>query len=325
MALFDSGTPLANVALSDTFNTWRVRTNQINTQAAGLASNNTFTGTNNIFNGTLQATTANFTTLQADAIDFDGDLTVDLIAANTINAVAANFTTLQADAITFDGDLTVDRVTANTFVGDGSGITGLTSGTVTSVGGTGTVQGLSLSGTVTASGDLTLGGSLSDIDLTSQVTGTLPAGNGGTGVTSSTGSGSVVLSSSPSLVTPVLGTPSSGNLSNCTADGTQEVGFRNIPPVGTKNSGYTLAIGDVGKYVQVGSSGSITIPNSTFTEGDVISIFNNTSGDRTITASISTCYVGGTDSDVSSLTLATRGVATVLFISSTVCVVTGNV
>ena len=117
MALFDSGTPLANVALSDTFNTWRVRTNQINTQAAGLASNNTFTGTNNIFNGTLQATTANFTTLQADAIDFDGDLTVDLIAANTINAVAANFTTLQADAITFDGDLTVDTVTANTLVG----------------------------------------------------------------------------------------------------------------------------------------------------------------------------------------------------------------
>ena len=89
MALFDSGTPLANVALSDTFNTWRVRTNQINTQAAGLASNNTFTGTTNIFGGTLQATTltatsANFTTLQSDAIDFDGDLTVDKVTANTV-------------------------------------------------------------------------------------------------------------------------------------------------------------------------------------------------------------------------------------------------
>ena len=80
MALFDSGVPLANVALSDTFNTWRVRTNQINTQAAGLASNNVFTGTTNTF-GTLNATAANFTTLQADAIDFDGDLTVDNITA----------------------------------------------------------------------------------------------------------------------------------------------------------------------------------------------------------------------------------------------------
>jgi hypothetical protein len=46
-------------------------------------------------------------------------------------------------------------------------------------------------------------------------TGTLPVARGGTGVTSSTGSGSVVLSSSPTLVSPALGTPASGNLANC--------------------------------------------------------------------------------------------------------------
>jgi len=40
-------------------------------------------------------------------------------------------------------------------------VTGATGGTVTSVGGTGTVNGLTLSGTVTASGNLTLGGTLS--------------------------------------------------------------------------------------------------------------------------------------------------------------------
>ena len=56
-------------------------------------------------------------------------------------------------------------------------------GTVTSVGGTGTVNGISLSGTVTSSGNLTLGGSLSGVDLTTQVTGTLPIANGGTGQT----------------------------------------------------------------------------------------------------------------------------------------------
>jgi hypothetical protein len=47
-------------------------------------------------------------------------------------------------------------------------------------------------------------------------TGTLPVLNGGTGVTTSTGSGNVVLSNSPTLVTPILGTPASGNLANCT-------------------------------------------------------------------------------------------------------------
>ena len=49
-----------------------------------------------------------------------------------------------------------------------------TGGSVTSVGGTGTVNGISLSGTVTSSGNLTLGGALSGVNLTSQVTGTLP-------------------------------------------------------------------------------------------------------------------------------------------------------
>jgi len=59
-------------------------------------------------------------------------------------------------------------------------------GTVTSVSGTGTVNGLTLTGTVTSTGSLTLGGSLTGVNLTSQVTGTLPIGNGGTGQTTYT-------------------------------------------------------------------------------------------------------------------------------------------
>jgi hypothetical protein len=67
------------------------------------------------------------------------------------------------------------------------------------------------------------------------------------------------------------------------------------------------------------------VPDATFAEGDVISIFNNTAGDITITCSITTAYIARTDTDVASVTLATRGVATVLFISSTICVISGNV
>ena len=108
-------------------------------------------------------------------------------------------------------------------------------------------------------------------------------------------------------------------------DITSTLGFRNIPPVGTKTGSYTLAVTDVGEYVQVGSGGSITIPDATFAEGDAVSIFNNTAGDITITCTITTAYIAGTDSDKATVTLATRGVATVLFISGTVCVITGNV
>jgi len=106
---------------------------------------------------------------------------------------------------------------------------------------------------------------------------------------------------------------------------TSTLGYQNVPAVGTKTGSYTLATTDIGKYVQIGSGGSITIPDATFAEGDVISIFNNTTGNITITCTITTAYIAGTDSDKASVTLATRGVATILFISGTVCVITGNV
>lgn len=131
---------------------------------------------------------------------------------------------------------------------------------------------------------------------------------------------------SPTLTTPVLGTPSSGTLSSCTVDGTNPVGFKNVPQSGSdKTTSYSLATTDVGKFIGVGSGGSITIPNSTFSAGDVVSLFNNTTGNITITCSITTAYIAGTDTDKATMTLATRGVATVLFISGTVCVVSGSV
>jgi hypothetical protein len=51
---------------------------------------------------------------------------------------------------------------------------------------------------------------------TADITGTLPVANGGTGVTTSTGTTNVVLSNSPTLVTPALGTPSAAVLTNAT-------------------------------------------------------------------------------------------------------------
>ena len=131
---------------------------------------------------------------------------------------------------------------------------------------------------------------------------------------------------SPTLTTPALGTPASGVLSSCTVDGTNKVGYLKVPQSGSaKTTSYTLAVGDVGEFIELGASGAIVIPDATFATGDVVSIFNNTGSTATITCSITTAYIAGTFTDKATMTLAAAGVATVLFISGTVCVVSGNV
>ncbi len=141
-----------------------------------------------------------------------------------------------------------------------------------------------------------------------------------------TGTGSVVLNTSAVLVSPNLGTVATGNVGACTVDGTNLVGYKAIPQSGSAKTGsYTLATTDVGEFIEIGTGGSIVVPNSTFSAGDAVVIFNNTSGAITLTMSITTAYIGGTDSDKATISLATRGICNVLFISGTVCVVTGNV
>lgn len=103
------------------------------------------------------------------------------------------------------------------------------------------------------------------------------------------------------------------------------VGYRNIPAVADKTAAYTLTTAEIGKVVGVGSGGSIEIPDSVFAAGDAVLIFNNTAGDITITCTITTAYIAGADADVASVTLATRGVCNILFLSGTACVLTGNI
>ena len=88
---------------------------------------------------------------------------------------------------------------------------------------------------------------------------TIGVAYGGTGVTTSTGSGDVVLSTSPTFVTPILGTPTSGTLTNCT-----------FPTLNQNTSGTaaglstTLVVGSGGTgLTAVGTSGNVLTSNGT--------------------------------------------------------------
>jgi hypothetical protein len=160
----------------------------------------------------------------------------------------------------------------------------------------------------------------------SSVVGTLPVANGGTGATTLTGvlkgngtSAFTAAVAGTDYVAPSgsLGTPTSGNLQNCTADGSNAVGFLGLP----QSSSTTLATSDRGKCVVATST--ITIPNSTFAAGDAVTIFNNSASSITLTSNLTTLYLAGSAS-TGSRTLAQRGVATLYFISSTSAVISGS-
>ena len=231
-----------------------------------------------------------------------GTITIAATGTGTVSSVAQSFTggivSVAGSPITTSGTL------ALTIAGTSGGIPYFSSGTTWAT------------SAALAASAIVLGGGAGAAPATTTT---------GTGVVTALGintgsSGAFVVNGG------ALGTPTSGTVSSCTIDGTNKVGYLNIPQSGSaKTSSYTLAIGDVGEFIELGTGGTIVVPASVFAAGDVVSIFNNTSGTISCTCSaVTTVYKAGTDADIGTFSITTRGIATVLFISATVAVVTGN-
>jgi hypothetical protein len=150
-------------------------------------------------------------------------------------------------------------------------------------------------------------------------------------ISNETGSGNLVFSTSatltsPTLITPNLGIPASGNLISCTADGTNPVGYKNLPASSSITTTYNPVVGDVGKILILGTGGTITLTAGVFAAGDAFSIFNNTSSAITCDVqAITTVYKSGVDGDVSSFSISTRGIATIVFVTSNTALVSGSI
>lgn len=159
--------------------------------------------------------------------------------------------------------------------------------------------------------------------------GTPSSANLAAAVTDETGSGALVFATSPALVTPALGTPASGNLSNCTADGTNGVGYKNIPQ-NSRSAAYTTVLGDAGKHIFHPSSDAnartFTIDsnaNVAYPIGTAITFINMTSQVVTIAITSDTMNLAGTGT-TGSRSLAQYGVATAIKIDTTLWIISGT-
>ena len=159
------------------------------------------------------------------------------------------------------------------------------------------------------------------ITLTTSITGVLK-GNG-TAISAATAGTDYVAPSG------ALGTPSSGTLSSCTVDGTDAVGFRNIP-INSKSAAYTTVLADSGKVIFHPSTDAnartFTIDsnaNVAYPLGTAITFVNMTSQVVTIAITSDTMYLSSAGT-TGSRSLAQYGSATAIKMTSTTWLISGS-
>jgi hypothetical protein len=131
---------------------------------------------------------------------------------------------------------------------------------------------------------------VTNVSLTTGVTGTLPVANGGTGVTSSTGSGNNVLSTSPTLVTPLLGTPTSVTLTNATGLPLTTGVTGTLPAANGGTAQSTYATGDTLYASALNTVSKLTIGSA----GQVLTVAAGIPSWATLSTSAVTTFSAGT-------------------------------
>jgi hypothetical protein len=300
------GSPLTNLEVDNNFSNINV--------TLGVLSNLTTTAQGNLVVAINELVASNAT--QNTQITL---VTTNLATTNSNIGVLSGLTTTNTSNIVFAVN---ELVTANTT--QGTQITLLTTNLATTNSNIGVLSGLTTSNTsniVSAVNEIKSGNLSQFASTTSAQFASI--------ITDETGTGSVVLSNSPTLVTPALGTPASGVLSSCTVDGTNGVGYLIIPQ-NSQSTAYTTVSTDSGKSIFHPSTDAnartFTIAANAsvpYAIGTVIQFVNMTSQVVTISINSDTMYLAGTGT-TGSRSLAQYGVANAMKMTSTTWIITGS-
>ena len=95
-------------------------------------------------------------------------------------------------------------------------------------------------------------------------------------------------------------------------------------PQNAQTSAYTLVASDNGKHVSI-TTGGVTVPSGVFSAGNIITIYNDSASNQTITQGSSVTLREAGTANTGNRTLAQRGLATILCVASNEFVVTGTI
>lgn len=277
----------------------------------GQFPNLTITGT--VSGATFTGNTANFTTITAVTGIFTSTLSGATTTGITANFQSGVFTTQVSGATVagpthtgttanFVSGVFTTRVSGATVTGDagqftnitggGAGFTSVTGATITGT----TVNAVSANFTTSVTG-VTVTGTTANFAsgvFTTQVSGATVAGPTHTGTTANFSSGN--------FTTTLSGATTRDSIGN----------VRDIPQ-NSQTTSYTLVATDAGKHVFTTSG--VTVPSGVFSVGQAVSIYNNTTGNITITQGTNVTLRQAGASGTGDRTLAQRGLATVLCVS----------
>ena len=118
-----------------------------------------------------------------------------------------------------------------------------------------------------------------------------------------------------------------GTLTGASTVSDQDGDLRDIPLSGSiKTDAYTLAVGDAGNHVVFSSANvNFTVPATTFGTGDIVSIISTNGATGTVSSAITNMFVAEGASATATATIGANGVASILFLSASYAVLTGNI